>query len=426
MDIRDRVIELRRVTADELRANPRNWRKHPPAQVKAMRAILEKIGFAGAALTYDDPEYGLTLIDGHLRKDQVGKMLIPVLTTDLNRQEADALLALFDPLAAMAETNEDLLKGLMAELPALDLGDVGAEIAALMKIGMEIAPAEDPGAQIDRAAELQEKWQVARGDVWLIESKTGQGVHRLMCGDSYSDEDYTRLIHGAMPDLLHTDPPYGVNIIRPKGLRSTDLPGGSKPFGATSGTSRRSSTGFDSQSRLGRVETAKIIQSNIYPVIEGDDRPFEPAFLLDKAPVIVLWGANYYADKLPSRACWIVWDKREDITRNNFADCELAWTNQNSPARIFYHLWNGLHKGSQHKERRTHPTEKPVALFAEIGKLHADKGLWVDLFSGSGAQIVAAEQTGATCYANEIEPLYVATTLQRCADMGLSIRKDEA
>lgn len=287
----------------------------------------------------------------------------------------------------------------------------------------------EPEAQLHRAEELQQKFGVERGQIWVIDSNSGRGTHRLMCGDSYSDEDYARLMQGATPDMLHTDPPYGISIVSPKGLRASDAAdAGAKPFGSTSGTAPRSSTGFDSHNRLdqqvgyGTPGVNKIIQSNVYPVIEGDDRPFDPAFLLNKAPILVLWGANYYADKLPSKSCWIVWDKRENITRNNFADCELAWTNQDSPARIFYHLWNGLHKGSQHGERRIHPTEKPTALFQEVGREYADKGLWVDLFAGSGAQIVAAEQSGAVCYANEIEPLYVACVLQRLADMGLSPR----
>jgi site-specific DNA-methyltransferase (adenine-specific) len=188
------------------------------------------------------------------------------------------------------------------------------------------------------------------------------------------------------------------------------------------GTARRSSTGFDS--RVGTVQRGpksknQIIQSTIYPVIHGDEKDFEPAGFLGLAKITILWGANYFAQKLPHSACWICWDKRENLTRNTFADCELAWCSEDSCARVFYHLWSGLYKGSQYGERRTHPTEKPVALFAEIGKMYAPESLWLDLFAGSGAQLVAAEQTGATCYACEWEPQYVAVALERMADMGL-------
>ena len=176
----------------------------------------------------------------------------------------------------------------------------------------------------------------------------------------------------------------------------------------------RGDVGYDAS-----VSNNKIIQSNLYPTIEGDDRPFDPALFVDLAPIVIMWGGNYYAQELPQSSGWLCWDKREGITRNTFADCELAWTNMDKPARVFHHLWNGLHKGSQHGERRTHPTEKPTALFEEIGKMYCPDGLWLDVFAGTGAQMVAAERVGATCYAMEVEPLYVATLIQRMADMGL-------
>jgi DNA modification methylase len=93
---------------------------------------------------------------------------------------------------------------------------------------------------------------------------------------------------------------------------------------------------------------------------------------------------------------------------------------------VFHHLWNGLHKGSQHGERRTHPTEKPMALFEHVGQMFAPQGLWLDLYAGTGAQVLAAERAGATCYACEIEPLYVACLLERLADLGLTPRRVEA
>lgn len=325
-------------------------------------------------------------------------------------------------------------------------------------------PPGDPGAALDRASELCEKYGVKRGQLWII------GRHRVLCGDSYSEADRARLLDGQQPDMLHTDPPYGISIVKPTNGNSAADSGGAKPFGSTAPANRKgeSAVAFRNSGKVGggrgdeashrahaervhvqhgspsknqwsknhpeylvikgdvgRVAPANIVQSNLYPVIEGDDRPFEPTLFLDVAPIVIMWGANYYADKLPPKACWITWDKRENITRNNFADCELAWTNMDSPARIFYHLWNGLHKGSQNGERRTHPTEKPVALFEEIGKLYADKGVWLDLFAGTGAQIVAAERSGATCYALEYEPLYVATIIDRLERMGLSPRLSE-
>lgn len=283
------------------------------------------------------------------------------------------------------------------------------------ELGWEEETKDVPAPRTDEAEALREKWQVERGQLWQV------GRHRLLCGDATNEEDLTRLLGGAVPTMLHTDPPYGISIVTEKeGLGTV---GGSKPFGATSGTERTSSTVKASTRRGtgldGPTSKNQIIQSNVYPVIEGDDTPFEPAFLLELAPVIILWGANYYADKLPPSSGWICWDKRENLTRNNFADGELAWSNQSVPMRIFYHLWSGLYKGSQYGQRRTHPTEKPVALFREVGQRYDPGGTWLDLYGGTGAQMIAAEESTATCLMMEIEPLYIAVVLERLSEMDL-------
>jgi hypothetical protein len=113
--IRDRIVELRRVPAGELRANPRNWRRHPDTQRKALDAMLGDVGFAGAAIAYDDGE-GLVLIDGHLRADRDPAQLVPVLVLDVDESEASKLLATFDPLGAMAVPDDEALAALLGEV----------------------------------------------------------------------------------------------------------------------------------------------------------------------------------------------------------------------------------------------------------------------------------------------------------------------
>ena len=112
MTMKDRVKELRRVPASELRANPKNWRRHPPSQEAALRGILEDIGFADAVIARETDD-GLELIDGHLRQEVMGDQEIPVLVVDLTDDEATKMLITLDPLAALAETDEDNLRALM-------------------------------------------------------------------------------------------------------------------------------------------------------------------------------------------------------------------------------------------------------------------------------------------------------------------------
>ncbi|MBN2022485.1 MAG: ParB N-terminal domain-containing protein [Pirellulales bacterium] len=116
MNIRDRIKELRRVKAATLRPHPRNWRTHPPGQRDALRGLLAEIGYADALLARELPDGSLELIDGHLRAETTPEADVPVLVLDLDDQEAAKLLALLDPLAALAGTDRDVLADLAANL----------------------------------------------------------------------------------------------------------------------------------------------------------------------------------------------------------------------------------------------------------------------------------------------------------------------
>ena len=131
MNIRDRIVRFERVTASQLQPNPKNWRRHPEAQQNALRGVLAEIGFASAVLARETPEGGLRLIDGHLRTETMGNALVPVLVLDLNDAEEAKLLATFDPLGAMAETDSAALDALLREVETSneDLANMLEELA---------------------------------------------------------------------------------------------------------------------------------------------------------------------------------------------------------------------------------------------------------------------------------------------------------
>jgi hypothetical protein len=116
MQIRDRIKEFRRVRASELRPNPRNWRTHPQAQRDTLRGVLAEVGYADALLARELPDGSLELVDGHLRAETTPDMEVPVLILDLDDAEAAKLLAVLDPLAAMAETDDDAIAKLVAQV----------------------------------------------------------------------------------------------------------------------------------------------------------------------------------------------------------------------------------------------------------------------------------------------------------------------
>jgi ParB-like chromosome segregation protein Spo0J len=112
-NIRDRVKELRRVKASELAPNPKNWRRHPKEQAAALKGLLAEVGYADALIARELPDGRLMLIDGHLRAETTKNAMVPVLVLDVTEAEADKLLLTLDPLAAMAQADQDQVRALL-------------------------------------------------------------------------------------------------------------------------------------------------------------------------------------------------------------------------------------------------------------------------------------------------------------------------
>ena len=120
IEVRDRIRELRRVRASDLLPNPKNWRRHPQAQIAALRGLLAEIGYADALLARELPDGRLMLIDRHLRADVTPAATVPVLVVDLDEAEADKLLLTLDPLAAMAEADGERIQSLLETVQTSD------------------------------------------------------------------------------------------------------------------------------------------------------------------------------------------------------------------------------------------------------------------------------------------------------------------
>ncbi len=114
--VKDRIRRLVRVKAAELKPHPCNWRLHPPEQRAALEAVLAEIGYAGALIARELPDGSLQLIDGHLRAEVSPRANVPVLVVDLDDREAEKLLALHDPIAAMARAEQLVLAELSSRI----------------------------------------------------------------------------------------------------------------------------------------------------------------------------------------------------------------------------------------------------------------------------------------------------------------------
>lgn len=204
----------------------------------------------------------------------------------------------------------------------------------------------------------------------------------------YYSDDLVTIYHGDCRnvggldfDVIVSDPPYGMAL------------------------------DTDNRSRGGRT----------FDPIHGDDAPFDPAWMLAEAVPTILFGANFYASRLPDSGSWIVWDKRDGVLTNTNADAELIWTNLGGPVRTIRHVWAGMLRDSQRGEPTNHPTEKPVAVMRDL--LLRTKGTILDPYMGSGSTLVAAKSLGRKAIGIEIEERYCERAALRCSQevLGLAV-----
>ena len=179
MQIRDRIRELRRVKAAELRPNPRNWRTHPQNQRETLQGLLAEIGYADALLARELADGSLELLDGHLRAEATPDVEVPVLVVDLNDAEAAKLLALLDPLAGLADTDSDALASLLAE--------VETENEAVQRLLDDLLANGPPGEEL--AAEPPPEVPVPESFQVLVECESEQQqreVYERMIKDGFA------------------------------------------------------------------------------------------------------------------------------------------------------------------------------------------------------------------------------------------------
>ena len=123
----------------------------------------------------------------------------------------------------------------------------------------------------------------------------------------------------------------------------------------------------------------------------------------------IIFGANNFSKFLPNSRCWVVWDKRvEEKYNNDFSDCELIWTSFDKPARIIRWLWSGMLQGDmKNKEKRLHPTQKPLFVMKKLIEMFTKEGdKIIDCFMGTGTTCLACKQLKRDFVGVELEEKY--------------------
>ena len=383
----------------ELRPDPTNAREHNARNVGMIVDALQEVGaarsividengriLAGNATIEAAAEAGIERV---VTVDGDGETIVAVRRSGLT-EEQKRRLAYFDNRTAELATWD--AEQVMADVEAgVDLAGLfnEQELADVLAAVRPPAP-DDPGAQIDRAEELRQKWGVELGQVWEI------GRHRLACGDCTDAAVVEAVMQGERAGAVVTDPPYGVSY-----------DGGTKQ--------REELAGDDAPSLyFPFLRNAKIVcREDVAVYLFYADG--------DAAVTQAVTQAGFTVRNT------LIWNKNQA----QFGALSAQYKQKHEPF-LYCHLrgkmpqWFGptnevtVWDVDRATSNDMHPTQKPPALFERVLRNSSRIGdIVLDGFLGSGTTFVACERLGRIGRGIELSPAYCAVTLERLAGMGL-------
>jgi DNA modification methylase len=379
-------LHLEMCEINRLIPSPRNARSHNKAQIAELAGAIRAFGFTNPILANEKGD----VIAGHGRLTaarQLGLSEVPVIrVSGLNELQQRQLMLADNRIALNAGWDVELL-----HLELKDLSELGTDLSVLGFAAGEIARALTPADRTgltdeNELPETSDAVVSQVGDIWVM------GKHRLACGDSTNTEVVDRLLGSVRPVLMVTDPPYGVKY----------------------DPEWRHRAGVNCSKRKGKVRN-------------DEKADWSEAWALFTGNIAYVWHgalhATTVAESLISQGftirAQIVWAKeRLVIGRGDYhwqhEPCWYAvrergnWTGDRKQTT----LWT-ISSGDQDTET-VHGTQKPVECMRRPIINNSSPGDVVyEPFLGSGTTLIAAETTGRTCFAIELDPRYVDMAVRR-------------
>ena len=395
---RNRIVGSGEEVPNQLLANPGNWRVHPKAQQDALAGALDQVGWVQQVLVNQRSGF---VVDGHARVALAltrGEATVPVLYVDLDPEEEALVLATLDPIGAMADRDSAKLEELLAGVTVDDAG--------LQRLLADLAGPRKGLVDPDEVPDVPDEPYVKAGDLYAL------GDHRLLCGDATNADDVARLLEGAGPTLLATDPPYGVQLDPTwrDGVYN-DLGPAEKPYMRIKG---HRNTTLSGDTRVDWSEAFALVPSLIVgyvwhagvhaaKVAEGLERiGFEIVSQVIWDKTLFAMGRSWF--HWAHEPCWVV----------RAVGAKVPFLGERNQATIWRAPSPKMIMGGSTEEKFDHPAQKPVALFEAPIRNHLEPGEAVyDPFVGSGTTLIAAETLGRRCYALEIDPKYCQIAIER-------------
>jgi DNA modification methylase len=393
----------------------RNPRKNDAA-VDRMCASIREFGFAVPVLARSDRE----VVDGHLRLKGALKAgswpggdttRIPlILCDDWTPAQVKAFRLMVNRSVTWAEWDDELLA---LELQELNEADFDLSLTGFdPKEIDDLLLSEDDDDRANAAPPLPENPVSRPGDLWLCGD--GRSQHRVLCADATSPEAVTKLLGERKPQLMVTDPPYGIKL----------------------DSEWRDRAGLNS---CGPAEASYMkhrTEGHTETTISGDTRAdWSEAFeLVPSLQIAYVWHASVFTREVLNGLLrigflypqQIIWNKgRTVLTRTHYwYQHEPCWYVRKKNAPWFGKagenstIWDSPSPkfilGGSDEEKFDHPTQKPAELMRRPILNHLKRcGLVYDPFLGSGTTLAAAEVTERVCMGIELDPKYVDVIVQR-------------
>lgn len=389
LSIPDAKLKIEQWPIEKVINYARNARLHSDDQVKAIAASIKEFGFINPCLV----DASGTLIAGHGRvmacKSLAIKTVPVIKLGHLSEDQIKALRIADNQLPMLASWSTELLRAELIELKASDYPIQLLGFDDVQLVSFRAMPrGEDPEVTPEPPANPVSK----PGDLWLL------GKHRILCGDSTKVEDVDRVLDGKKPNLMVTDPPYGVE--------------------------------YDASFRNGiRRANGTIVGARAVGKVQNDDRAdWQEAWDLFNGDVAYVWCASLHIHEVAEsliasgfdlRAS-IIWAKNQiAIGRGDYHwQHEPCWyvVRKGRPGR-----WAGDRKQSTlweidkpSRSETGHSTQKPVECMRRPIENNSKPGEYIyEPFSGNGTTIIAAEMMNRYCLAIELSAAYVDVAVRR-------------
>lgn len=382
-------------TAQPLQGNLKNLTTTNYAKLKN---ILTKRGFTAPLFIWFEPETNIPyLMDGHgrqrvMQKEDFKPYEVPyVEITAPNKQDAKAqLLEITSQYQTITQEGFDEF---VVDLPEAEIVEA-VNFDALPFLGQQ----EEPETEEDEPPEVDDDNppQSQLGEVYQL------GRHRVMCGDSTNPDHVKQLLQDDTPNLMVTDPPYGVSY-DPAWRDEADLGIGKRSRGKVAG-----------DDRVDWTQAYSLHPGNVAYVWHADIHSPEVGHNLEDLGYTlvsqIIWVKQHFALSRGDyhrqhEPCWYAVKSGHPHNYQGDRKQTTTWAIANNNAF-----------GGEGEEKFGHGTQKPIECMAKpIRNNSQENDAVYDPFLGSGSTLIAAEQLGRVCLGMDIDPKYVDQIRKRYA-----------